>query len=71
LVGVAVVVVPVVVLRVQVENGYHLWTYQGVRVHEEPKAACYYVVWRPRLRGLLSDEEIVGIKRDLKDRIKG
>ena len=55
---------------VQVENGFMLWSYQGVRIHEEPKPACYYVIWRPRLRGLLTDDEAAEVKKNLNLRIR-
>ena len=47
-----------------------LWSYQGVRIHEEPKPACYYVIWRPRLRGLLTDDEAAEVKKNLNLRIR-
>ena len=46
-----------------------LWTFQGTRVHEAEKHKLFSLAWRPRPEGLLTDDEVKAVGRDLKKHI--
>ena len=51
------------------QNGYMLWTFQGTRITEAEKHKLFSLAWRPRPEGLLTDEEVKAVARDLKKHI--
>ena len=53
-------------MRYQLENGYHLWTFQGAPMHSEQRQEFYEFSWRPRPAMLLSSEKQERVKKDLK-----
>ena len=52
--------------RDTVANGYILWTFQGVKIFEAAKPKLFQFLWRPRVEGLLADDESRGIAKNLK-----
>ncbi|TDH72534.1 hypothetical protein CCR75_000792 [Bremia lactucae] len=48
------------------DNGYILWTFQGMQLLAEKKETFYQFLWRPRPRSLLSDEEYNNVVKNLK-----
>jgi translation initiation factor 3 subunit B len=57
-------------VRDTVENGYVLWTFQGVRVHEATKTKMWQFEWRPRPAELLSEEEARDVAKNLRKHIQ-
>jgi len=55
--------------RDTVTNGYVLWTFQGVRLNGAEKPRLFQFLWRPRVEGLLSEEETRMVVKDLKKHI--
>ena len=43
--------------RHQFENGYNIWTFQGVLVNKVLKDRFFQFLWRPRPPSLLSEEK--------------
>jgi translation initiation factor 3 subunit B len=53
-------------VRDTVGNGYMLWSFQGARVAESTKPKMFQFLWRPRIEGLLSEEEAKDTAKNLK-----
>lgn len=49
------------------ENGYHLYTFSGQVLREEPIDQFKQFTWRPRPERLLSKEEIKTIRKNLRE----
>ena len=56
--------------RDTVTNGYCLWTFQGVKVHSAEKPKLFQFLWRPRVEGLLSEEEQKAVVKELRKHIQ-
>jgi len=52
--------------RFQVENGYHLWTFQGKNVYRCQCDNFYQFLWRPRPASLLSAEQKRKVVKNLR-----
>lgn len=52
--------------KLQMDNGYTLWSFQGKQLLEEKKDSFYQFLWRPRPRSLLSDAEYNEVVKNLK-----
>ena len=55
-------------LLLQSENGYKLWTMQGVLLATVPLESCFQVMWRPRPQSLITKEKEKEILSGLKDK---
>eukprot|EP00949_MAST-11_sp_MAST-11-sp1_P003022 g3022.t1 len=53
-------------MRYQLENGFHLWTFQGAPMYNMQKSKFYEFSWRPRTDLLLSVEEQASVRKNLK-----
>lgn len=49
------------------ENGYHMYTFSGVLLSENPIEKFKQLLWRPRPPTLLSKEEQRNIRRNLRE----
>lgn len=49
------------------ENGYHLYTFAGQLLREEPLEAFKQWAWRPRPDRLLSKEEMKAVRKNLRE----
>ena len=49
------------------ENGYHLYTFAGQLLREEPLEAFKQWAWRPRPERLLSKEEVKTVRKNLRE----
>ena len=49
------------------ENGYHLYTFSGQLLREEPLEAFKQWAWRPRPDRLLSKDEMKTIRKNLRE----
>ena len=49
------------------ENGYHLYTFSGHLLREEPIEAFKQWAWRPRPERLLSKEEMKNVRKNLRE----
>ena len=49
------------------ENGYHLYTFAGQALREEPLEAFKQWAWRPRPERLLSKEEMKTVRKNLRE----
>lgn len=49
------------------ENGYHMYTFSGVLLSENPIEKFKQLIWRPRPPTLLSKEEQRNIRRNLRE----
>lgn len=49
------------------ENGYHLYTFSGQALREEPIEGFKQWAWRPRPDRLLSKEEMKAVRKNLRD----
>lgn len=49
------------------ENGYHMYTFSGVLLSENPTEKFKQLLWRPRPPTLLSKEEQRNIRRNLRE----
>jgi translation initiation factor 3 subunit B len=49
------------------ENGYHLYTFAGQPLREEPLEAFKQWAWRPRPERLLSKEEMKTVRKNLRE----
>lgn len=49
------------------ENGYHLYTFSGQLLREEPIEAFKQWSWRPRPDRLLSKEEMKNVRKNLRE----
>lgn len=52
------------------DNGYRLWTFQGIPISNVAKAKLYQFLWRPRPRSLISKKEENEVVRNLKQYIR-
>ena len=50
------------------DNGYRLWSLQGVLLATVPLEKAHQVLWRPRPKGILSKEQLADINRTLKEK---
>jgi translation initiation factor 3 subunit B len=57
----------VLLMRFQMENGYHLYDFKGEQLREEPVEKFKQWVWRPRPPSLLSKEEQKQIRKNLRE----
>lgn len=51
----------------QMENGYHLHTFSGTVLREEPLEGFKQWAWRPRPDRLLSKEEMKNVRKNLRE----
>lgn len=49
------------------ENGYHLYTFSGQLLREEPIEAFKQWAWRPRPERLLTKEEMKNVRKNLRE----
>lgn len=49
------------------ENGYHLYTFSGQTLREEPLENFKQWAWRPRPERLLSKEEMKNVRKNLRE----
>ena len=49
------------------ENGYHLYTFSGQTLREEPIEAFKQWAWRPRPDRLLSKDEMKNVRKNLRE----
>ena len=49
------------------ENGYHLYTFSGTLLREEPIEAFKQWAWRPRPERLLSKDEMKNVRKNLRE----
>ena len=49
------------------ENGYHLYTFSGQMLREEPLEQFKQWAWRPRPERLLSKEEMKQVRKNLRE----
>lgn len=49
------------------ENGYHLYTFAGQTLREEPTEQFKQFSWRPRPERLLSKDEMKNIRKNLRE----
>ena len=49
------------------ENGYHLYTFSGQLLREEPIEAFKQWAWRPRPDRLLSKDEMKNVRKNLRE----
>lgn len=49
------------------ENGYHLYTFSGQALREEPTDGFKQWAWRPRPDRLLSKEELKAVRKNLRE----
>ena len=49
------------------ENGYHLYSFSGTLLREEPIEAFKQWAWRPRPDRLLSKEEMKNVRKNLRE----
>ena len=49
------------------ENGYHLYSFSGQLLREEPIEQFKQFVWRPRPERLLSKEEMKTVRKNLRE----
>ena len=52
---------------VQMENGYHMYTFSGILLSENPIEKFKQLLWRPRPPTLLTKEEQRTIRRNLRE----
>jgi translation initiation factor 3 subunit B len=52
---------------VQMENGYHLYTFAGQPIREEPIEGFKQWAWRPRPERLLSKDEMKTVRKNLRE----
>ena len=50
----------------QMENGYHVWTFNGKLLYKHSREKFYQFLWRPRAPSLLSAEQEADIVKNLK-----
>jgi translation initiation factor 3 subunit B len=50
----------------QMENGYHMWTFNGKLLYKYGKDRFFQFVWRPRGKSLLSPEQEREIEKNIK-----
>ena len=50
----------------QMENGYHMWTFNGKLLYKYGKDRFFQFLWRPRGKGLLSAEQEAEIEKNIK-----
>lgn len=51
----------------QMENGYHLYTFSGHTLREEPIEQFKQWAWRPRPERLLSKDEMKNVRKNLRE----
>lgn len=56
-------------MRYTMQNGYMLWTFQGMLIHDEGKEKLYQFQWRPRPPSLLDRKKREDVKANLKKSI--
>ena len=49
------------------ENGYHLYSFSGQLLREEPIEQFKQFIWRPRPERLLSKEEMKNVRKNLRE----
>lgn len=49
------------------ENGYHLYTFSGQTLREEPTEQFKQWAWRPRPERLLSKDEMKNVRKNLRE----
>lgn len=49
------------------ENGYHLYTFSGQTLREEPLEGFKQFTWRPRPERLLSKDEMKNVRKNLRE----
>src|ERR1700712_2505946 len=49
------------------ENGYHLYTFAGQTLREEPLEQFKQWAWRPRPERLLSKDEMKNVRKNLRE----
>lgn len=54
--------------RAAMENGYKVWSAHGQLLSSVNYEMCFQVLWRPRPKSLLSNEQLKSIKENLKDK---
>ncbi|KAH9249830.1 hypothetical protein BASA81_012425 [Batrachochytrium salamandrivorans] len=52
-------------VRYTVDNGYRIWSFQGQRLQDVAIHDLYQVVWRPRPKSVLTEDEMEDVKRKL------
>merc|ERR1719362_1595982 len=52
--------------RFSMELGYSIWTFQGRKLHMQPKDKLYQVAWRPHPPSLLSKQEQENARKNMK-----
>jgi translation initiation factor 3 subunit B len=57
----------VLMVNQQMENGYHLYTFSGQLLREEPIDQFKQWAWRPRPERLLSKEEMKNVRKNLRE----
>ena len=50
----------------QMENGYHMWTFNGKLLYKYGKDRFFQFLWRPRGKSLLSAEQEAEIEKNIK-----
>lgn len=50
----------------QMENGYHMWTFNGKLLYKYGKDRFFQFLWRPRGKSLLSPEQEADIEKNIK-----
>eukprot|EP01104_Vermistella_antarctica_P020727 TRINITY_DN8995_c0_g1_i1.p1 TRINITY_DN8995_c0_g1~~TRINITY_DN8995_c0_g1_i1.p1 ORF type:complete len:736 (+),score=233.59 TRINITY_DN8995_c0_g1_i1:187-2394(+) len=50
----------------QLENGYNIWTYTGKLQHKHISNSFYQLLWRPRPKSLLTEEQKADIKKNVR-----
>jgi translation initiation factor 3 subunit B len=51
----------------QMENGYHLYSFSGQLLREEPIEQFKQFIWRPRPERLLSKDEMKNVRKNLRE----
>eukprot|EP00894_Picocystis_sp_ML_P000156 jgi/Pico_ML_1/50673/g1841.t1 len=54
----------------QMENGYQVWSFNGKLLTRQVKDRFYQFLWRPHPPSLLSEDDLLRVKKDLKKYIK-
>merc|ERR1712216_325375 len=50
----------------QMENGYHMWTFNGKLLYKYGKDRFFQFLWRPRAKSLLTAEQEADIEKNIK-----
>merc|ERR1711865_371287 len=52
--------------KFQMDNGFKIWSFQGQLLKEEKKDKLFQMMWRPRPKSLLSEDQQKAIIKDIK-----